>query len=426
VEPEREKVHAVVAQLNRMLGGQLGFVLEVLDWKTHVAPDMGRPQEVINRQIKDYDIFVGIMWKRFGSDTGVAGSGTAEEFNIAYDHWQKDGKPRILFYFCKRPFMPSTPEEMQQFSQVFAFKEKFKKMGLGRDYERPEQFADSLREHLHKWVFEKFRQSAERTKPIADFTSYVEYLKKETMYIDIRGLVTGEGKVHQFMIDQLYIPLKTTTLDSSGNGSRSRRSKSETLLELTSRTIDLQETLTEKHLVIKGEPGAGKTTFLRLLTFTLCQKWLGEKSPDQAVSILWPELPPLPVYVRIGRLAEFIRHCKENDPGHAPVFNDHPDCLLNYLEAESQEFNWKLEKEDFRRELEAGHGIILLDGLDEAPDETTRQEISSLANELIKAFPQCQVVVTGRPPALVGEAVPANFSMIEIAPLDEPSMESLV
>jgi hypothetical protein len=37
--------------------------MEIVDWRTHVAPDMGRPQAVINAQIGDYDIFLGIMWK---------------------------------------------------------------------------------------------------------------------------------------------------------------------------------------------------------------------------------------------------------------------------------------------------------------------------------------------------------------------------
>jgi hypothetical protein len=56
VEPERAKVHAVADQVNRMLGDNLGIVLEVIDWKTHIVPDMGRPQEVINEQVGDYDI----------------------------------------------------------------------------------------------------------------------------------------------------------------------------------------------------------------------------------------------------------------------------------------------------------------------------------------------------------------------------------
>ena len=42
VEPERSKAHAVAEQVNRMLGDSLGIVLEVIDWKTHIVPDMGK------------------------------------------------------------------------------------------------------------------------------------------------------------------------------------------------------------------------------------------------------------------------------------------------------------------------------------------------------------------------------------------------
>ena len=35
-----------------------------------VAPAFGsEPQEVVNKQIQDYDIFVGILWHRIGTPT---------------------------------------------------------------------------------------------------------------------------------------------------------------------------------------------------------------------------------------------------------------------------------------------------------------------------------------------------------------------
>src|SRR3990172_4482659 len=123
VEPERAKVNAVVNQVSRMLGESLGVVLEVVDWKTHVVPDMGRPQEVINQQVRDYDIFVGILWKRFGTPTGVAESGTEEEFNIAYGNWQKFGRPRILFYFSQVPYMPKNASEAVQGSRYLTLRQ---------------------------------------------------------------------------------------------------------------------------------------------------------------------------------------------------------------------------------------------------------------------------------------------------------------
>jgi hypothetical protein len=159
VEPERAKVHAVAEQVNRMLGNSLGIILDVIDWKTHIVPDMGRPQEVINQQVGDYDIFIGILWKRFGTPTGKAESGTEEEFNIAYANWQKYGRPRILFYFSQVPYMPKNPSEGGQFLNVLKFKAKFweQQTGLVMDYQTPEEFSDLLREHLVKVLQEWFK-----------------------------------------------------------------------------------------------------------------------------------------------------------------------------------------------------------------------------------------------------------------------------
>ncbi|MGA1840963.1 MAG: DUF4062 domain-containing protein [bacterium] len=193
VNQEREKVNVVVSEINRIFD-YLDVCIEVIDWKTHIAPDMGQPQEVINRQIGDYDLFVGIMWKRFGRPTGTAESGTEEEFRIAYDNWERFKRPRILFYFCLRPYMPMNSEEMGQMSKVIAFREEIQQKGLVWEYQPYEEFADALRAHLAKIVKEWFLPKGEEPPTIADFNKYLRYLMEKSMYIDIRGLVTGECK----------------------------------------------------------------------------------------------------------------------------------------------------------------------------------------------------------------------------------------
>ncbi|MDZ7342102.1 MAG: NACHT domain-containing protein, partial [candidate division KSB1 bacterium] len=432
VEAERLRVHKEIAQINRMWGDVYDVFLEVLDWKTHVTPDMGRPQEVINRQIQNYDIFVGVMWKRFGTPTGKAESGTEEEFNIAYANWEKFQRPRILFYFSQAPFMPKTSDEVMQLAKVMAFKEQLQKKGLICEYQSLDEFGDLLREHLANVLKEWFKPKKQAV-PIADFTRYLKYLRDETMYIDIRGMVSGEGKVHQFRIDQLYIPLKMTgagLLEQRAAKSLKRIASSEKPdarsqmpeAEMLTRDVDLQEALKQPKLIIKGDPGAGKTTFLRLLTFTLCQQWLGETNSSAATKILWPDPAPLPIFIRLGRLTEHIQKCRGKDT----FSDDSPECLLRFLEDQSKEFTWKVTKEDFRRELEAGNCLILFDGLDEAPDTHTRETVSALATNLLKGYPDCRVVLTSRPAALIGEAVPAGFSLVEIAALDDEAMQTFL
>ena len=441
VKAERDKVPLVVEQLNNILGDYLNIHIKVMKWETQVAPDMGRPQEVINQQIGDYDLFVGIMWKRFGTPSGKADSGTEEEFKIAYDNWKKFGRPRILFYFSQRPYTPQSAEEALQWVKVLNFKKDFqgnesKHAGLIFEYQSFEEFTDLLQTHLSKVIKEWFPSKGDAPS-CADFNGYFKYLKDESMYIDIRGLATGEGRVHQFLIDKLYIPLKTSSAglarDKKGQGRmlqhRNEMMPGEVLQhqkEMMPGEVLLQEALKTRKLIIKGDPGAGKTTFLRLIAYFLCRKRLGEEFSSTTPLFIWPGPIPLPIFIRLGRLCEYISKGKSKSHSNLPTHEDSPEWVLHFLEDMGREYNWDLSIEDFRCEMKGGRCLFLLDELDEAPDQRVREKISALAVNLLKAFPQCRVVLTSRPAALVDAVMPSGFTPIEIAPLDEEAIKSFL
>jgi hypothetical protein len=149
---ERQQFDNVIDELNRILPALVPdkqLVLELVKWETAVTPGVGRDaQEVVNRQIGDYDIFVGILWKRMGTPTAVAASGTEEEYRRAYDRWETDKKLPILFYFSQEPYLIKTPAEAQQLQNVLAFRDELSKHGLVWDYPEPAKFADVIRPHL--------------------------------------------------------------------------------------------------------------------------------------------------------------------------------------------------------------------------------------------------------------------------------------
>ena len=47
----------------------------------------------------EYDLFIGLMWRRLGTPTPRAISGTVEEFELAVKAHEQVGKPDIWFYF---------------------------------------------------------------------------------------------------------------------------------------------------------------------------------------------------------------------------------------------------------------------------------------------------------------------------------------
>ncbi len=151
VVKERKLVDDVVKEINGTIGEKLDVMVDVRKWETNVHPDMGRPEGEIIKQIGEYDIFLGIMWKRFGTPTGEAESGTVEEFNLAYEMLKQNKLRHVLFYFSNKPFTPSL-EEIPQVQKVLEFHKKLSKIALLGEYSSPENFAVIFRRHLFNIV----------------------------------------------------------------------------------------------------------------------------------------------------------------------------------------------------------------------------------------------------------------------------------
>jgi len=145
---EKKSLIRVINELNRTIGNEKNITLELCQWQTHVVPSMGRPQEIINEQMEPYDIYLGIMWKRFGSSTDIYGSGTQEEFERAYKSWKETNHPKIMFYFNKTPYALNNQEEIDQIKHVVEFQYKMRKLGLYREYNGQEEFENMIREHF--------------------------------------------------------------------------------------------------------------------------------------------------------------------------------------------------------------------------------------------------------------------------------------
>ena len=72
---ERKICDKVFNEINNSLGEHFDFRIEAKKWEEDVYPNFGKDsQDVINMQIGfDYDMFVGIMWKKFGTPNKTRG-----------------------------------------------------------------------------------------------------------------------------------------------------------------------------------------------------------------------------------------------------------------------------------------------------------------------------------------------------------------
>ncbi|WP_084191296.1 DUF4062 domain-containing protein [Algiphilus aromaticivorans] len=105
VQHERDLLESIVDEHNATWSAQLGITFELKRWENDTRPAFGTdPQNVITSQIGDsFDVFIGILWGRFGTKTPRAQSGTQEEFHNAYQRFRETGAPEVMFYFKEAP-----------------------------------------------------------------------------------------------------------------------------------------------------------------------------------------------------------------------------------------------------------------------------------------------------------------------------------
>jgi hypothetical protein len=90
------------------------------------------PQSLIDERMRidDANVVVAIFWKRFGTPTGDAQSGTEHELRNAWEAWRKNDKPDVMVYFSAQPASPATSTELEQWHRVVKFCEELPKEQL--------------------------------------------------------------------------------------------------------------------------------------------------------------------------------------------------------------------------------------------------------------------------------------------------------
>lgn len=374
VEIERRTLEAVIKELNSTIAPEKNIVLELVRWETHCHPSMGRPQEVINRQIARYDIFLGIMWKRFGSPTGIADSGTEEEFSSAYTTWLKHNSPRIMFYFCQAPFMPRNAKDIEQLSKVLSFRQELQKKGLTWNYADSQTFANTIRPHLVRTLIEVSQQLSEA----CDFSpsSTQQHLPKPSTALikDYLSILTsdlsswrGLSLTRDVRLEDIYVTHLLQTIESEDD----LISDKDLLARLT-----VEEPEAHRILIL-GSAGSGKSTLLKHCALKLALRpcVLGAKEF-------------VPFYLPLGLL--------ENLPGCNGSWNS---TVVQLLAAMFSDANGMVSRElvaSFIDIVNSGHAIIFLDAADEVSEES-RRYWRKWYNILRTNAKRCPIVLTSRP-----------------------------
>lgn len=350
-----------------------------------------------------------------------------------YD-WPENHKEEYKMIMAVRENVKNPNELLKKVRKSFEELEKFKRwleeIGIRCTFKTPEDLSSKIIQSLSQWS-ERNSLNLPSLTLTDNIENYIKWLYNQSANIDIRGLQVGTGKAHKFEIEKLYIPLTTTAMISEVK--TKKRTKQGTSVE----QIKLEDVLTHKKVVILGHPGLGKTTFLRMIAFHLCNSYLTlEVNKENKFNI---PLNLFPIFIRISELAEFILHCRERREKDQPAFEADPIWLAYYLAEKSRSFNWGLSLDFFlnkfnflersaktknEEEISDSENIIfLIDGLDEAPNLRIRESISELIRNAVDSYRDCYFVITTRPQAYVGNVILSDFDKFEIDLLNEQSID---
>ena len=162
VADARNLVKKAINHVNKLLAREFGFLFEPIGWE-QIPPGKGsRPQTLINPYVESAQIFIGILFQRFGTSTGLAESGTEEEYNLIEKIWhERKQKPTIWMYFKKVP-SDRLSDPGSQLKKVVQFKKRIQKTDFYHEFENDEDIETNIEDALADWIkknHKRFRTS---------------------------------------------------------------------------------------------------------------------------------------------------------------------------------------------------------------------------------------------------------------------------
>ena len=163
------------------------------------------------------------------------------------------------------------------------------------------------------------------------------------------------------------------------------------------------------HLVLLGDPGSGKSTFVSFVALCMAGELLGRE--DANLALLNSSLPredrhprtgedePEPQPWRHGPLLPVRVVLRDFAASGLPKRGTKAGVqhLLDFLRSELKRSSLADFAPDLEAELRDRGGLLLLDGLDEVPEaEARRVQLRNVVRDFARAFPKCRILVASR------------------------------
>ena len=247
---------------------------------------------------------------------------------------------------------------------------------------------------------------------VRDCRVYLEYIAPQCQKLPLIGL-NPKSKDSPLTLETVYTALDTkTTEDEPGAEKRKPNEKGKPLSVLSA---------VARHpvVVLKGDPGSGKSTFVSHLSLCLAKHHLEPAGNWLARLEGWPVGAcwiPVTIVLR-----DFVRAL--------PVELPPPSAcrLWNFFLTTLAESRLAQCGNALETAVDLGHAIVFLDGLDEVPTDAQREFVRACASKFAERFRHSRLVVTCRTIPYQAQSMRLEgVPDYELGPFDEPKTDAFI
>jgi predicted NACHT family NTPase len=243
--------------------------------------------------------------------------------------------------------------------------------------------------------------------------AYLNHLFESVSQLQLSGIdpKTASDAEARLNLGAVYTALLTLSAEDHEAIQKGRREDIERLMERgeNRRASALEELNRHNRLVLLGDPGSGKTTFVNFVAMCLAGETLQHK--DANLAVLTAPLPqeddprrnrdekPKPQPWEHGPLLPLRVILRDFAARGLPPVGEKASAKTLWQFIVSELDAWALHEfeKPLAQELLQKGGLLLLDGLDEVPEaDQRRTQIKQAVEGFAASFPKCRILVTSR------------------------------
>ncbi len=217
---------------------------------------------------------------------------------------------------------------------------------------------------------------------------------------------------------KLYVPLLTKSLIKPPGVENLDRGAMVTYQRLSA----IDAVMDHRYVAILGDPGSGKSTFLRHILMNL----VAPEDEDRTLSPWVSQLKDfLPIYISLKDFAQSIHSRQTEEPA--------PQMLWDFIKADLKAGNLGSAIQAIHAQLEEGKCILLCDGLDEITSPHGQAFVRDAILAFVNRYKDNRYIITCR--TLVYQPVDETgdvdvrfpaWDRYELAPFDEDQIQGLI